>query len=130
MELSLSLKGILAQIYDHLKSGAPTGPDFKLAALRPFGLLDFVLHALQALRPCDPHNDALDSDQSLVLVDLVHLLVVVVVVVVVVLVLLLVLLAVIVVVVVVILLLLVVVFVLLLLLPSSPLSSGAHISVR
>ena len=24
---------------------------------RPFGPLDFVLRALRALRPCDPHND-------------------------------------------------------------------------
>ena len=26
---------------------------------RPFGPLDFVLRALQALRPCDPRNNAL-----------------------------------------------------------------------
>ena len=32
------------------------------------GLLDFILRALQALRPCDPRNDALDSEQTLVLV--------------------------------------------------------------
>ena len=27
--------------------------------LRPFGLLDNVLHALRALRPCDPRNSAM-----------------------------------------------------------------------
>ena len=41
--------------------------------------LGALLHALRALRPCDPRNDALDSDQTLVLVDLVLLIVVVVV---------------------------------------------------
>ena len=46
----------------------------------PSVLLDFVLHALRALRPCDPRNDALDSDQTLVLVDLVLLILIVVVV--------------------------------------------------
>ena len=34
-------------------------------------LLDFVLCALRALRPCDPLNDALDSEQTLVLVGVV-----------------------------------------------------------
>ena len=29
----------------------------------PSGLLDFVLHALRALRPCDPRNVALDSEK-------------------------------------------------------------------
>ena len=32
----------------------PFGP-----ALGPSGLLDNVLHALRALRPCDPHNSAM-----------------------------------------------------------------------
>ena len=32
----------------------PFGP-----ALGPSGLLDFVLHALRALRPCDPRNSAM-----------------------------------------------------------------------
>ena len=49
----------------------------------PSVLLDFVLHALRALRPCDPRNDALDSDPTLVLVDLVLLFLLVIVVVVV-----------------------------------------------
>ena len=52
----------------------PFGP-----ALGPSGLLNNVLHALRALRRCDPRNDALDSDQTLVLVELVLLIVVVVV---------------------------------------------------
>ena len=43
-----------------------------MAALRPdfapLGLLDFVLCALRALRPCDPRNDPLDSKQTLDLV--------------------------------------------------------------
>ena len=34
----------------------PFGPAFG-----PSGLLDFVLRALRALRPCDPHNVALDG---------------------------------------------------------------------
>ena len=37
----------------------PFGP-----ALGPSGLLDFVLRALQVLRPCDSRNDASDSDKS------------------------------------------------------------------
>ena len=74
----------------------------------PLGLLDFVLHALRALRPCDPSNDALDSEQTLVLVFLIDVLVLFL--------LLLLLLLLVVVVAVVILLLLVVVVVLLLLL--------------
>ena len=30
----------------------------------PWGLLDFVLRALWALRPCDPRNDVSDSEKS------------------------------------------------------------------
>ena len=37
----------------------PFGP-----ALGPSGLLDFVLRALRALRPCDPRNDVSDSEKS------------------------------------------------------------------
>ena len=42
--------------------GAPPGTDFQvtaLPALGPSGLLDFVLHALRALRPWDPRNGAM-----------------------------------------------------------------------
>ena len=41
------------------RSLGPSGP--RLLVGGPSGLLDFVLRALQALRPCDPRNVALDS---------------------------------------------------------------------
>ena len=61
---------------DFFSTGLARGPvtniRYGLGALQvggPSGLLDFVLRALRALRPCDPRNDALDSEQTLVLVD-------------------------------------------------------------
>ena len=50
-----------------------------------WGLLDFVLRALRALRPCDLRNDPLDSKQTLVFVVILLLLLLLVVVVVIVL---------------------------------------------
>ena len=41
------------------KFRGPSGP--QLLVCGPLGLLDFVLRALRALRPCDPRNVALDS---------------------------------------------------------------------
>ena len=57
----------------HISLGALRAPTSRLRpfgpALGPSGLLDFVLHALRALRPCDPppgrkHFD--DDDDDLV----------------------------------------------------------------
>ena len=43
--------------YSLLEVEGLLGPDFKVAVLGPaLGLLDFALHALWALRPCDPYN--------------------------------------------------------------------------
>ena len=42
-----------------LKVSGSVGP--RLLVGSPSGLLDFVLYALRALRPCDPRNAALDS---------------------------------------------------------------------
>ena len=36
-------------------------------ALGPSGLLDFVLRALRALRPCDPRNDAIEIFKKITL---------------------------------------------------------------
>ena len=41
----------------HKKSRGPSGA--RLLGSSPLGLLDFVLHALRALRPCDPRNGAM-----------------------------------------------------------------------
>ena len=49
-----------------LEESGPVGPLLLVGG--PSGLLDFVLRALRPLRPCDPRNDALDSEQTLVLV--------------------------------------------------------------
>ena len=52
-------------LYDDTRSlGALWAPTSSLRsfgpAFGPSGLLDFVLRALRALRPCDPRNDASD----------------------------------------------------------------------
>ena len=48
---------------NNLKSRGPPGPTSRLRpfgpALGPSGLLDNVLHALRALRPCDPRINAM-----------------------------------------------------------------------
>ena len=44
--------------YENTRSlGVPPGPDFLGSG--PSGLLDNVLHALWALRPCDPRNGSM-----------------------------------------------------------------------
>ena len=41
--------------YYILEVRGPSGPQLLVGG--PSGRLDFVLRALRALRPCDPHND-------------------------------------------------------------------------
>ena len=42
-----------------LKSSGPSGSGARLLGSGPLSLLDFVLHAPRALRPCDPRNGAM-----------------------------------------------------------------------
>ena len=55
-------KHICGQIYVNRGLGALRAPTSSLRpfgpAFGPSGLLDFVLRALRALRPCDPRNSA------------------------------------------------------------------------
>ena len=48
---------LIQRLYVYQKSRGPSGP--RRLDSGPSGLLDNVLHALQALRPCDPRNGAM-----------------------------------------------------------------------